>query len=69
MRESSEREAAYRALGLEPGADDAHVRQAYRRLAAEHHPDRHPGASAAELRVLVREFTRLTAAYQAVSAK
>jgi curved DNA-binding protein CbpA len=56
-------------LGLEPGADAASVRQAYRRLAAEHHPDRHPGASAEELRALVQTFTRLTAAYQTVAAK
>lgn len=69
LREEAEKEAAYRVLGLEPGADAASVRQAYRRLAAEHHPDRHPGASVEELRALVQRFTRLTAAYQTVSTK
>jgi len=33
------REAALRALGLSPGADEAAVRAAYRRLAKECHPD------------------------------
>lgn len=66
-RELEEKRAAYRLLGLEPGADAASVRQAYRRLAAEHHPDRHPGASPEKLRELVQTFTRLTAAYQLVA--
>lgn len=65
-RDEMQREAAYRVLGIEPGADSASVRQAYRRLASVHHPDRHPGASAEELRSLVQRFTRITAAYQTV---
>jgi DnaJ-domain-containing protein 1 len=69
LREGVEKDAAYRLLGLEPGADATSVRHAYRRLAAERHPDRHPGASVEELRALVREFTRLTTAYQTLSAK
>jgi DnaJ-domain-containing protein 1 len=69
VREHAEKEAAYHVLGVEPGADAATVRRAYRRLAAEHHPDRHPGATPGELRALVQTFTRLTAAYQTVSEK
>jgi DnaJ-domain-containing protein 1 len=61
------RRDAYRLLGLAPGADAAAVRRAFRRLAAEHHPDRHPDASAAELAELVRKFSRLTAAYHSLN--
>jgi len=66
-REESQRAEAYRVLGVEPDADAASVRQAYRRLAAVHHPDRHPGASAEELRSLVQKFVRLTSAYKRVA--
>jgi hypothetical protein len=66
-REEAEKRAAYALLGVSPEADAASVRQAYRRLAAQHHPDRHPGASAEKLRELVQTFTRLTAAYQVVA--
>jgi DnaJ-domain-containing protein 1 len=66
-RELGERAEAYRVLGVPPDAHPADVRRAFRRLAAVHHPDRHPGASAAELATLVQKFTRITAAYRAVS--
>lgn len=66
-REISERAEACRVLGVPPDADADAVRRAFRRLAAVHHPDRHPGASAAELALLVQKFTRITAAYRAVS--
>lgn len=36
----------YLVLGIEPDADDASVRAAYRRLAREHHPDRTRSSSA-----------------------
>ncbi|HEV8551466.1 MAG TPA: DnaJ domain-containing protein [Polyangiaceae bacterium] len=68
-RETSERSAACRVLGVTPDADAATVRSAFRRLAAVHHPDRHPGASATELKTLVQKFTRITAAYRVVSGE
>jgi curved DNA-binding protein CbpA len=54
---------AYALLGLDPGASRENVRQAFRRLATEHHPDRFPGASSEELALLVRRFSRISAAY------
>jgi molecular chaperone DnaJ len=35
----------YELLGVQRGADDASIKAAYRRLAKEHHPDRHNGCS------------------------
>ena len=35
----------YEMLGVQRGADDATIKAAYRRLAKEHHPDRHNGCS------------------------
>lgn len=48
----SERDRALQLLGLQPPVDDfARVRQAYRRLLSEHHPDRLIGAGASEEQV------------------
>jgi len=68
-RESSQRAEALRVLGVAADADADTVRKAYRRLAAVHHPDRHPGAGPSELSELVRTFTRITAAYRVVAGK
>jgi curved DNA-binding protein CbpA len=38
----------YSVLGVPRGATDQQLRDAYRRLAKQHHPDLHPGAEAAE---------------------
>ena len=38
--------SAYESLGLDPGADQAAVERAYKRLIKEHHPDRDGGDSA-----------------------
>lgn len=40
----------YDLLGVSRGADDAAIKAAYRRLAKEHHPDRHNGCSEQEAR-------------------
>jgi molecular chaperone DnaJ len=40
----------YDMLGVQRGADDATIKAAYRRLAKEHHPDRHNGCSDQEAR-------------------
>jgi hypothetical protein len=50
--------SAYASLGLEPGADDAAIEQAYKRLIKEHHPDRAGGdaARAAEINRAYRDL-------------
>jgi DnaJ-domain-containing protein 1 len=59
--------ASYAILGLSPGADADAVRRAFRKLAALHHPDRHPGASDAEKALLAQRFSQITAAYHHLS--
>jgi hypothetical protein len=55
--------AAYRVLGLGPGADDEAVQRAFRRLARDVHPDRHPDASPEERARLLSRFAELSQAY------
>jgi hypothetical protein len=57
------RQAAYRRLGLTAGASLRDVQRAFRKLAAEQHPDRFPKASAAEKAQLLSRFAQLSAAY------
>lgn len=40
----------YKVLGVSPGNSQDEIKQAYRRLAKENHPDLHPGDEAAEER-------------------
>jgi hypothetical protein len=57
------RHAAARALGLLASASRAEVQRAFRKLAAEQHPDRFPNASASEKAQLLSRFAQLSAAY------
>lgn len=52
---------AYEALGLEPGATAGQVRERYRRLARQNHPDRDGSEGAAE------RMARINAAYEELS--
>ncbi|MFP6870715.1 MAG: J domain-containing protein [Nitrospinota bacterium] len=52
----------YAVLGVPPGADAEKIKKAYRRLALECHPDRHPGDKDAEAR-----FKEIVIAYEALS--
>lgn len=60
--------SAYTLLGVERDADAAEIRRAFRRLARELHPDRHPHASEPERRALALKFAQVAAAYQALLA-
>ncbi|HXV63675.1 MAG TPA: J domain-containing protein [Vicinamibacteria bacterium] len=52
----------YTALGVAPDSDDKAIKQAYRKLARQHHPDVKPGDKASEER-----FKEINEAYQALS--
>jgi len=52
----------YAALGVAPDADEQTIKQAYRKLARQYHPDVNPGDTQAEER-----FKEINEAYQALS--
>jgi len=52
----------YAALGVAPDSDEKAIKQAYRKLARQHHPDVKPGDKEAEER-----FKEINEAYQALS--
>jgi hypothetical protein len=60
--------SAYTLLGVQRDADAAEIRRAFRRLARELHPDKHPHASDVERRALAIKFAQVAAAYQALVA-
>jgi len=60
--------SAYTLLGVSRDADATEIRRAFRRLARELHPDRHPHASEVERRSLALKFAQVAAAYQALVA-
>lgn len=61
------RAAAYRALGLSLGATAREVQRAFRKLAAEHHPDRFPHATPSEKAERLARFAKLSAAYHVLT--
>lgn len=65
---SALRHRALETLGLPPNAEMTRVRQAFRTLALQLHPDRHPHADETERSRLAQEFARLTQAYRVLNA-
>jgi len=63
------RDAPWRELGVEPGASDAEVDLAYRRLVAQYHPDKLVDA-APDLRAHAEQRVRqINAAYQQIKTQ
>jgi DnaJ-class molecular chaperone len=54
----------YQVLGVGRSASEAEIKRAYRRLAKEHHPDRHPGDSKAQAK-----FAEINAANEILGDK
>ena len=61
------RARAFATLGLLPGADQATITQAFRRLARSVHPDRFPNADPGERARLLSRFAELSAAYHSLA--
>ena len=51
----------YKVLGVSPDASDDEIKQAYRRLAKQYHPDRNPGDAEA-----ARKMQEINAAYEQI---
>ena len=62
------RARALRTLGLSEGSSDAQISQAFRDLARELHPDRHPFVPAEEKTSMLRRFSEVSAAYHSLIA-
>ena len=59
--------AAWKLLGLTPGAGADEVKRSFRQLVRRYHPDLHPQATDAERRELSLRFGEVTQAYRLVS--
>ena len=51
----------YKVLGVSPNASDEEIKQAYRRLAKQYHPDRNPGDA-----VAAKKMQEINAAYEQI---
>lgn len=60
---SPEDQQAYDALGLDPGAAESEIKEAYRRLAKEHHPDQYQQAGEEAVNAANERFRQIKRAY------
>lgn len=58
---------AWSVLGLNEGASREDIRRAFRQLAQQHHPDRHPNAREGERLELFRRFAEISRAYHTLT--
>lgn len=65
---SRPRDGALAVLGLKEDASREDIRRAFRELAQEHHPDRHPHADEAARQRLFRRFAEISRAYHALTS-
>lgn len=66
-RDDAEKARARRVLGLSNSDGASEARRAFRRLAAAHHPDRFPNATADEMARLLRRFSAISQAYHTLA--
>lgn len=57
----------YTLLGVTPRADDTELKQAYRRLARELHPDKHAGAPSRQQAAATKRFEEVSRAYRVLT--
>ncbi|KAG2441760.1 hypothetical protein HXX76_003373 [Chlamydomonas incerta] len=57
----------WRTLGVAPGATQEDIKAAFRKLALQHHPDRHAGASPAQQEQSASRFKAITEAYDVLT--
>lgn len=57
----------YQVLGLAPGASQKAIKEAYRRLAKQYHPDADPTAGPAAAEARLARFHKIKSAYEALS--
>lgn len=55
---------AYNVLGLSPNASEKEIKNAYRKLSMQYHPDKQLDASDEELRISTEKFQRISEAYE-----
>ena len=60
------REEHYNALGLEKSATDEMIKTAYRKLARQHHPDKHASKSTEETKAAEEKFKKVQHAYNEI---
>jgi len=67
--EKMSKETAYEILELNPGASAKEVKDKYRELSLEYHPDRHENSSARQKRLNEQQFRQISDAFELLSTE